>query len=329
MSNADYQQFASLLRAGRLDEALAYAESRAAGSPAYSAGFWFTQQATVFLRRKDYTSAFDRAARALRARPGDPYALLAAADARLGMGATAEARSLYEQAIATGPARPAERASAGLLACLEHRKEWQAILSLLPALPLSDDDRGVWHARALKEVGRTDEAIELCRQLLSRRPDYPRALWLLTDLEVEREGLEPVRQRLGRLARIPSRPPIYGEIYASLCRRAGVESDAVGQYEKLHAQTGDIRLVRKKAFALAKGGHEEEAMGIIEQLLRADPTDQYLHSSYGAAARRAGKIAQAVAFYRALLAEQPQHKGLYGRIRRLERLVKERSDGTA
>ena len=55
------------------------------------------------------------------------------------------------------------------------------------------------------------------------------------------------------------------------------------------------------------------------ELLRAEPTDMYLHASYEAACKRMGETERAVNFYTALLGLHPEAKGLYGRIRTLRR----------
>ena len=79
---------------------------------------------------------------------------------------------------------------------------------------------------------------------------------------------------------------MYREIYASLCRKAGRPEEAVKAYETIGAQGEQSRIQKKKAFTLAKSGRELEALPLLEELLKNEPADKYLHSSYAAACRR-------------------------------------------
>jgi Flp pilus assembly protein TadD len=148
-------------------------------------------------------------------------------------------------------------------------------------------------------------------------------LWLTAEIEISCDGLDAVRERMGRMAKIPSKPPVYAEIYASLCRRAGIGDAAVEQYEKLQTRGDASRAIRQKAFILAKSGRENEAIGLMEELLRADLKDHFLHSAYGAACGRAGELDRAKSFYRELMDANPAEKGLYGRIRAIDKKIAE------
>jgi tetratricopeptide (TPR) repeat protein len=198
-------------------------------------------------------------------------------------------------------------------------RNWTRILECLAEWNLPAATAVRWRVKAFIGLGMEDEALGACQEWLRSSPDNPQALWELTRLEVAREGLDAVRVRFGRLARIPSRPPVYREIYASLCRRAGKIEEAVGQYEKLTAAGGDVRIQRKQAFALAKAGQEMEAIPVMEELLRVDPRDFYLHSAYKAACRRVHDLERARRFYQELTISHPDEKALYGSLRRINR----------
>ncbi len=310
-----YRTFASLMREKRYDEALALAEHEAldAGS---GAEFWHTQRANALIRMKRFDQARDAADEALRSAPSNPYALLAMADSLGGLGQLEHACTLYEQVSRVRDPRAAARGQNRLLQCLGRRGEWEQVLALTATRSDPTGALNEHRARALHALGRDDEALAACRAWLEASPDTPRALWLQTEIDIAREGLDAVRRRFSRLARIPSRPPIYGEIYASLCRRAGVPEAAVGQYDRLQARTADPAVLRKKAFALAKSGRESEAVPLMEQLLRADPGDPYLHTGYIAACGRMGERGRPVQFYQELLRDHPEYKQLYGWLKR-------------
>ncbi|MBD3244313.1 MAG: tetratricopeptide repeat protein [Chitinivibrionales bacterium] len=310
-----YRSFASLMRDGRYAEALALAEHEALNAGG-RADFWHTQRANALIRMKRFEQARDAADEALRGAPNNPYAILAMADSLGGLGQLERACGLYEQVSHSRDSRAAARGQNRLLQCLGRRGEWEQVLALTATRTDPSGALNEHRARALHALGRDDEALEACRAWLEASPDNPRALWLQTEIDIAKEGLDTVRQRFSRLARIPSRPPIYGEIYASLCRRAGVPEAALGQYEKLQSRTTDPGVLRKKAFALSKAGREEEAVPLMEQLLRADPGDPYLHTGYIAACGRMGERQRPVQFYQTLLGEHPEHKQLYGWLKR-------------
>ena len=171
---------------------------------------------------------------------------------------------------------------------------------------------------ALEGQNRTDEAIDICHQWLKDNPDHPQALWALTALEIKRDGFDAVLTRMGRLARIPSRPTIYKEIYASLCKRAGKPELALKQYEKLGQTASDPNIHRKKAFALAKSGREPEAIELMEELMKLNPKDYYVHSAYIPACRRVKQLDRAMEFYQRLLESYPDEKSIYGRLKKLK-----------
>jgi Flp pilus assembly protein TadD len=312
----EYRTFTGLMRRRAFADAAALAERQSVEQSGGS-DFWLTQYSRALLRGGRPREAYEAAARVLRSSPRNAYAILARADAAQRLGRPEEALADYEQLA--DDSRLGGRARDGALNCLERLGSWQKLLEQTTRWDLPPDRRLRWTAKALAGMGRRGEAMETCRKWLDLSPDNPQGLWLLTELRIERDGLDAVRAEMARMAKIPSRPPIYGEIHASLCRRAGLNESALGQYEKLARSQSDPRIMRKHAFMLAKRGRELEALPIMEELLRGDPRDPYVHSSYGAACRRVGRLDRAEAFYHELLERHPAEKGLYGRLKRVSR----------
>lgn len=301
-----------MLDAGRFVDAARFAErqtlARGGAHP-----FWLTQQAVALTRAGRCEEARAAAEQALAQAPDNTYALLAAADALRGGGRAEDALSRYEEAAQAPTAR--QRALRGVLDCLAALARWPEVLARLGEAPLTREQGARWRVKALMALDRDAEAADACREWLKREPNHPEPLWALTELDIRKEGLEPVLSRMRRLARIGSRPPIYREIYASLCRRAGRPGEAAAQYDKIAAGSGTFRIQRKKAFALAKSGQESEAAPLMEELLRQAPADVYLHSSYQAACRRMQALDRAERFYAELLTLHPEEKTLHGRLR--------------
>ena len=205
-----------------------------------------------------------------------------------------------------------------VLTCLSKLKNWQEILLNISTWEMAEQDKYRYRVKALAALGRYDEAIEECNKWLQLQPHNHNALWELTELEILRDGLDNVLGKMGKMARIPSLPPIYKEIYASLCRKAGRPDEAIKAYAKIETGGANLRIQQKRAFTLAKTGREKEAIPMLEELLRAEPKNKYLRSSYEAACSRIGEIEGAINFYNRLLGLFPEERSLYGRINRLK-----------
>ncbi len=296
--------------------ALARAQSAAAAQPA-DRGFWLTREAAAVSRSGDHESALKTARRALEANAADPYAVYASAEALAGLGRHQEAIAHFEEA--SREPRLRKGAQRRILEALKASRRWEELLPRVEGAGLDRADAFDFRAAALAGLGRMEEALTACRDCLKISPHHPPALWQSVEIEVEADGLDTVLDRYRRLSRIPSLPPVYREIHASLARKAGKDDEALRQYEALGSQ--GQRVQRRHAFALAKSGHEAEAIPLMEELLRADPHDLYLHSSYGAACRRTGVIERAVNFYNTLISLHPDEKTLYGRVARLRRAL--------
>jgi tetratricopeptide (TPR) repeat protein len=264
-----------------------------------------------------YKKAAEISERALALDPYNPWSLLYRSDAYLRLGDTEKAMTGYEESARNE--KVADRARKGILHCLEISKDWERILGCVAQWDLPFFDSVSCKVNALTNLHRFDEAIALCNDWLQKFPDNKQALWLLVNIQIESDGLDTVLSQYERLAKIPSRPPIYGEIYASLCRKTGHSDKALTQYEKMERTTQDMKISRQKAFTLAKTGHETEAIPLLEELLRLSPTDQYLHTSYTSANNRINTPKRIVDFYRELIKLFPDEMTLLGRVKKIQK----------
>jgi len=96
---------------------------------------------------------------------------------------------------------------------------------------------------------------------------------------------------------------------------------ALKQYEKIVNIASDPNIHRKKAFALAKSGREPEAIALMEELLKLNPKDYYVHSAYIPACRRVKQLDRAMEFYQKLLESYPAEKSIYGRLKKLKNTI--------
>jgi tetratricopeptide (TPR) repeat protein len=311
---ASYDEYKKLFREQRFKEAAALAEAAAVNREGDST-FWLNQQAIALIRLGRPREAIAVADQSLSQNPAGFYSLLIRSEALLQQGDAAAALAGFEEALRYPDAE--RRARKGMLDCLIKLHRYKDALTALAGWTAALQESYPLRIKALGGLGRVDEAIAVCREWLGQSADNRQALWLLCDLEVRRDGVAATLVKYERLAKIPSRPSIYGELCAKLYRASGQVDRALGQYEKLTERTHDPSVLRRKAFALAKSGQETEALQLFEELLRSDPADRYIHSAYGAAARRAGYLEKAWKFYHDLLALFPEEKSLFGRIRKI------------
>ena len=313
-----YDEYRALFKKGRYIEAASFAET-AYLKESRNNPFWLTRQAAALIRARKYKESLEVAEQALSLKPSNPYSMLAVADALCGLKRTDEALRYYEE-IVQDP-KLSFSAQKGILSCLEAQKEWDRMLRRMGQWEMPKNSVFAWKVKALAGQKRWDEAIEICGQWLAVQPDFPQALWALTNLEIQRDGLESVLKKMGRLAKIPSRPPVYKEIYASLCKKAGNPELALKQYEKLTRTGSDIWNQRQQAFALKKSGKLSEAIPMMEELLKLDPKDYFIHTSYVSACKKSSQIERVLKFYEELVELNPEETKLYGRIKNIKNIL--------
>ena len=308
-----YQEFKHLLMKKQYREALLYAESAVERSG--DTVFWLNQQAIALSRLGRFKEAVSAADRALARSPSNEFSLVIRAESLLKEGKCNDALTCFEEA-AYYP-RVEIKARKGILDCLLQLGHFQKVLDEIGRWTNDTSEWYSWQIGAYAGLDRIDEAIKMCHTWLKQSTDNRKALWLLCDLEVKRDGIEPTLIKYEKIAKIPSSSPIYGEICAMLNRKAGKVDRAISQYDRIAGLLNDPSIIRRKAFALAKSGHERDALPLFEELLRSSPNDRYVHNAYSAAARRIGYLENAWAFYHELLGIHPDEKTLYGRIKKI------------
>lgn len=210
---AAYDQFKSLISARRFSEAVEFAERETLKTSA-SEGFWMNQQVIALMKSEKYKRAAEVAERSLTLDPHNPYSLLFRSDAYFHLGDDEKALTGYEESVRNP--KVADRAHKGIFDCLVRMGEWERILSLIAQWGMSESDSVPYRIKALTNLQRSEEAILLCDEWLKKSPDNRQALWLLVNIEVDRDGLEPVRCKYERLAKIPSNPQ-YMVKFTHLC----------------------------------------------------------------------------------------------------------------
>jgi len=320
MASNEYNTYITLCNSGNYKEAAFFAEQQAVAT-GYKNEFWLTQEAKALLHSGNHTRAYEIASKAVQIAPANSYALCVRADAALKLGKYKNALDDYSELLSSE--KLLSNARKGVLSCLEHLgNKWQQILNLINEWNLPYNEMILWKVKAYKGLKRSDDALAECQEWLKRIPHNKFALKLLVELEIEKYGLEPVMAKIGKMAKISSLPPIYAEIYASLCKKAGKTEAALDQYKKLTISGNDPWIMRQQVFLLARTGHESEALPLLEEQLRMHPQDKYLHKSYKSACKRINRIDRAISFLEELITLFPEDKKLLGRVKNLKKVFK-------
>jgi tetratricopeptide (TPR) repeat protein len=313
----DYEMYRQLIKEGRFLHAVHFSESMCLKN---NNAFWLTQYAQALIKAGNYNNALHAAQQAQQLDSTNLYAVVAEADALMGLHKPEDALPLYREAL--HEKRLSRRSKRGILECMLKLKKWEDILAFISESggnETSNIESMYYRVKALVGLKKYDEAQAVCKEWLRTSPDNRSALWELTELEILRDGMDAVLEHMSRLARIPSLPPVYKEIYASLCRRAGKEDLALSEYEKITAETPSHKIQKKRAFTLAKSGKLEEAIPLLEEFLRIEPDDRYLNASYKAACKRSGEVDRAINFYNKLLSLHPGKGSIYGHIKYMKK----------
>jgi len=309
MTTQVYREFRELMNEHKFRDAIQLADrelARRGGSDA----FWLTHLSHAYRRAGNAEEALEQAQNALDVEPDNEYAIVARGLAFRALDRLDRALEDFKEAASHS--NVSDRAKRQIVEILLDKKVWKKVLDCIERWSFSEKRELRWKVKALAGDGRSEKARETAERLLEIEPDDREVLWELVELDIEEDGLEAVRERYGRLARIPSRPPVYREIYASLCRRAGDEETAAEQYEKMEREEVAPNVQRKRAFSLAKSDREDEAIPLMEELLRQSPDDYYVHNAYIAACRRTDELERARTFYDELLEMHPDQGELYG-----------------
>lgn len=318
MNRPSYQEFQQLMKRGNFKEAAEYAErGYLQGGPANP--FWLNMKTKALIRAKRFADALTVSKEAFGRQPNNPYCIRSMGEALKAAGRCNEAVDYFE-ALLPSP-KFSDFAKEAILDCLLKTEQWNRIIEYIDAWRLPAPVQLEWKAKILSQRKQIPEAIETCAAWLKLRPDDPKALWFLVDLEIQKDGLQSVLMKIERISKIPSRPPIYKEIYASLLRRTGKEDQAVKAYEDLSGSGCDPRILKKQAFSLARSGNENEAIPLLEELLTRDPEDIYLNASYGAALRRKGRLERGLEFYARLIADNPHALKLQEHVQKIKGML--------
>lgn len=329
------------LRAGNLDAAVGHFQELVRVEPSgAAAGF---QRLTSLLREEAKADAALAAMEALAADyPAEPAAQLQLAELALALKRPELALTAAEKAAALDPASTAPallKVRAYLLA--EQGDKAVALLENLLKRHTNDYELRLQYARALLTLERNDKALKQYELLLKQRPEDAQTLFVAALLSVEVGDHERARGYLLKLVNAGAR---VNEAYYYLGRLAQSEKDFKGAlrwYRQVEgeyrpeamlriatvlAQQGEMPLARAKlnelrqdypSLAVRSYLVEGELLRERENLAEAfehytaalaqHPKERDLLYARALTAALLGRVAEAEADFRAILAEQPDH----------------------
>lgn len=318
MTTEPYKEFQHLLKNKEYQSALIIAKNESLKCNDKN-DFWLTQIAITYFNSSEFQKSLKYSELALKFAKKNIYPLLIRAESLYFLKLYDSALEAYKESIILD--QNSSRAKIGILNCLAAKKDWEMLITENNRFDLDIHKKYGYKIKALLGLKKIEEGISVCHEWLKISPDDKSALWHLTKFEIQKFGLDATREKMGKIAKIPSKPLIYSEIYATLCKQSGLTEVAIAQFNKISSKLTSNSVIRQKAFILAKSNKEAEALPLMEELLRIDPDDMYVHSAYMAAAKRMNYVETAWNFYNNLISKFPDNKKLYGKLKAMQKLL--------
>ncbi|MBU1909427.1 MAG: tetratricopeptide repeat protein, partial [Verrucomicrobia bacterium] len=179
---------------------------------------------------------------------------------------------------------------------------WEDTVRKVPGSPEPHND----YANALREAGRTTEAVAQYQEALRLKPGYVDAHNNLGTLLAQLGRYEEAARHLEEALRLkPNSPQIHHNL-GSVYEQMGRYEDALPHLEIIcRVRPDDPRVLAQLVHVLAELGRGDEALERLQAALAARPGDPELNNTLGVLLCRLGRPDEAVAVLRAALAGPP------------------------
>ncbi len=171
------------------------------------------------------------------------------------------------------------------------RKKWERSLTLQKKGALSDAERELTEALEeqpdhpllnaslahlyLKQK-RFHEARIVVESILSQRPEYPQALYLLGEIYLNEDNPDDALRSF-RQAYQKDKSPYLAHSIAKTLRKTGQYNEALEEIDSaLITNRHNLRLLKEKALVLNRMQRLDEALMIYERIKELDPDDPYV-----------------------------------------------------
>ncbi len=297
---------AALRDFGRLDEAIEFCRAalraRADFAPALN------ECGLALRRRGDHAEALEMFRSASAVEPGNPWFRLSAAGELSELGELGAAMETFQSLARERPElAPAHN---GLGQIYRRRGETGLALAAFRAATAAEPDNPWFQvsvATATRELGRLDEAIEMCRTAIAKHGQFAPALHELGLALAQRgEFAEALAPLLAAVASEPSNPWFRISL-AALRRSLGDVAAANAEYRELLARNPDFGAARSGlAQILREEGRSEEALAEFEAAAHADPANPHFVNAIVAQLRALGRWPEAEARARENVRRHPR-----------------------
>jgi tetratricopeptide (TPR) repeat protein len=301
--SAKQMQSTLLLSSGRIDE-LSASLARDLEKDAPNVGEALMRMSRAFARYPDKQAIHRLFDQLTRPYPGLAEARFVRAQAELGIGDVARARSEIDQALALRPNwELAALFKAELLpkgsAQLDFLKTW------LDANPEARDVR-LAYARALVSEKRYAESRAEFHRLLAANPESPEMLYAVGILSLQVNDASEAEKQLKRFVELGRGDLNPARFYlGQLAEQAGRLDEALGWYDQVAAGEHAVQAKVRAAQVLVRQNKLDEARQRLAAARAAAPDDLRLVVGEAQLLRDAGRHADAYAFLSSILEVQP------------------------
>jgi predicted O-linked N-acetylglucosamine transferase (SPINDLY family) len=160
----------------------------------------------------------------------------------------------------------------------------------------------------MQQLGRTEEAARVCREILSRAPDHPRALQLLGVLDAQRGENQSALALFERAASVEPHNPVAHYNHGNLLSHLGRLEQSLTAYERALQLAPDyVDAWNNHGSVLERLKRLPEALESYDRSLRIDPHNVTALYNKGYALTRMNRLEDALVAYSGVLGMAPGH----------------------
>lgn len=190
---------------------------------------------------------------------------------------------------------------------LDRHRPAEAEAAALAALATDPEDGNAlfFRTRALRLLGRIDEAFDAAHALLAQRPDSPWAHIALGECHASAGGWVEAEACAREAVRLDPAEPDFRALLAGRLSEIGQHQEALGVVEEgLRLDPVHLKLKLARSLVLTRQQHPEASASTLDAL-RLDPTNFHAQALRAAALHQAGDHEGALEVFRDVLRQDP------------------------
>ncbi|MEN6371605.1 MAG: tetratricopeptide repeat protein [Armatimonadota bacterium] len=194
-------------------------------------------------------------------------------------------------------------------------------LDKLSNAPMQNPDYWYLRGRALYELTRYEEAINMLQRGLGQRPDYTPLLYMMCNCQDNTGNLAEAERAILAALRLAPEEPAFLCRYAYLVAKAGQMDKAdrlVDEAARISPQ--DPMVLHARASLSLLRGNDKEAASHSREMLAKDPDNPVGHYMYGLSQYNSGKVSNAARHFGTAVRYDPKDQDT-ARIARQSRIA--------